>query len=126
MNDLNNLKGKGDKLDIDKLLPVPVHLSKLSNVVKNDALKKTEYNVKIKNIEDKRPDITNLATIINTKINGVKTEIPSITGLATNSALTVVENKVPNVSNLVKKLNMTQKFMKLKIKLLIISMTNIY
>ena len=88
---------------MDKLLPVPVHLSKLSNVVKNDALKKTEYNVKIKNIEDKRPDITNLATIINTKINGVKTEIPSITGLATNSAITVVENKVPNVSNLVKK-----------------------
>ena len=30
-------------------------------------------------------------------------KIPSITGLATNSELTVVENKVPDVSSLVKK-----------------------
>ena len=51
-------------------------------------------------MEDKIPDITNLATktIRNTKINEVKTEIPSISGLATNSALSAVENKIPNVS----------------------------
>ena len=30
-------------------------------------------------------------------------KIPSISGLPTNSALTIVENKIPNVSNLVKK-----------------------
>ena len=42
-------------------------------------------------------------TILNTKINEVKTEIPSISGLATTSTLTAVENKIPNVSNLVKK-----------------------
>ena len=42
-------------------------------------------------------------TILNTKINEVKTEIPSISGLATTSALTAVENKIPSVSNLVKK-----------------------
>ena len=59
---LNSLKSKVDKLDVDKLVPVPVDLSKLSNVVKNDVVKKTEYNAKIKNIEDKIPDITNLAT----------------------------------------------------------------
>ena len=29
-----------DKLDIDKLVPVPLDLSKLSNVVKNDVFKK--------------------------------------------------------------------------------------
>ena len=29
--------------------------------------------------------------------------MPSITGLATNSALTAIENKIPNVSSLVKK-----------------------
>ena len=48
---------------------------------------------------------TNLVTkaILNTKINEVKNEIPSISGLATTSALTAVENKIPNVSNLVKK-----------------------
>ena len=57
-------------------------------------LKKLNY-AKIKNIEDKIPDISNLATknILNTKINEVKNEIPSISNLATTSALTSVENK---------------------------------
>ena len=59
---LRNLKGKVDKLNIYKLAPVPVDLSKLRNVVKNDVVKKTEYNAKGKNIEDKIPDITNFAT----------------------------------------------------------------
>ena len=83
------------KLDIDKLAPVPIDLTKLSNVVKNDAVKKTEYNAKIKSIEDKIPDINNLATKtdLNTKVNEVKNEIPSISNLAITSALTVVENK---------------------------------
>ena len=78
-------KNKVDKLNINKLVAVPVDLSKLSNA-------------KIKNIEDKIPDISNLATktIPNTKI-------PSISGLETISELTAVENKVPSVSNLVKK-----------------------
>ena len=76
------------------LASVPVDLSKLSNAVKNEVVKKTEYNAKIKNIEDKIPDISNLATktIFNTKINEVKNEIPSISCLATTSALTTVEN----------------------------------
>ena len=75
-NNLSNLKNKVDKLDIDKLKPVPVDLSKLSNVVKNEVVKKTEYNSKIKSIEDKVPDITNLATknIFNTEINEIKTK----------------------------------------------------
>ena len=56
-----------------------------------------------KNIEDKIPDITNLATntTLNTKINEVKVKIPNITNLATTIALTAVENKILNVSNLV-------------------------
>ena len=37
---LANLKSEVDKLDIDKLVPVPTDLSKLSNVVKNDVVKK--------------------------------------------------------------------------------------
>ena len=37
---LTNLKTEVDKLDIDKLLPVPTDLNKLSNVVKNDVVKK--------------------------------------------------------------------------------------
>ena len=59
---LSNLKSKVDKLDVDKLVHVPVDLSKLSDIVKNDVIKKDVYNVKIKNIEDKIPDIANLAT----------------------------------------------------------------
>ena len=40
LNDLSNLKSKVDKLYNDKLAPVPVDLSKLSNLVKNDDIKK--------------------------------------------------------------------------------------
>ena len=79
---LSNLKNKVDKLDVDKLLPAPIHLS---DAVKNDVVKKDMHNAKIKNIEDKIPDITNLATntTLNAKINEVKNEIPSITNLVT-------------------------------------------
>ena len=42
-------------------------------------------------------------TDFNTKTTEIKGKIPSITGLATNSELTAVENKIPNVSSLVKK-----------------------
>ena len=37
---LANLKTEVDKLDIDKLVPVPDDLSKLNNVVTNDVVKK--------------------------------------------------------------------------------------
>ena len=88
---LTNLKSNIDKLDVGKLETSPDDLSKLSNVVKNDVLKKTEYNAKIKNIEDKIPDITNLATetALNAEANEVKREIPSITDLATMLLLTL-------------------------------------
>ena len=116
-DNLSNFKSEVDKLDIGKLETTPFDLSKLSNIVKN-VVKKEVYNAKIKNIEDKIPDITNLSTktILNAKINEVKEEIPSITNLATTTALTAVENKTPNVSNLVKKLTITQKLIKLKRK----------
>ena len=125
---LSNLKSKVDKLDVGKLETIPVDLSKLSYLVKNDVVKKDVYNAKIKNIEDKIPDITNLVsnttlkaklnevkkeipsitnltttTALNYKINEAKNKIPNITNLATTTALTAVEEKIPNVSNLVKK-----------------------
>ena len=69
----------------------------------------------MKNIKDKIPDITNLATktTLNAKINEIRGKIPSITNLATKTALNAVEYKIPSVSNLVKKLIITQKLMKL-------------
>ena len=43
-SDLASLKTEVDKLDIDKLIPDSVDLSKLSDVVKNDVVKKTVYD----------------------------------------------------------------------------------
>ena len=40
-SDLGSLKADADKMDIDKLKTIPVNLSKLINVVYNDAVKKT-------------------------------------------------------------------------------------
>ena len=84
---------------------------------KNDVVKKDLYNAKIKNIEDQILDITNSAT--NTTLNGspkVKGEIPSITNLATTAAPTIVENKIPNVSDPVKKVDYSSKIPEMKIK----------
>ena len=48
-----------------------------------------------------------------------------MSNLATKTALTTVENKIPSVSNLVKKQTITQKLLTLKINLIIIIMANI-
>ena len=51
---MTSLKTEVDKIDADKLKTVPVDLAKLSNVVKNDVVKKIEYNklvTKVDNID---------------------------------------------------------------------------
>ena len=51
---LVNLKGEVYQLDFDELKPIPTDLSKLSDVVKNDVVKKTDYNklvTKVDNID---------------------------------------------------------------------------
>ena len=48
---LGSLKTEVDKIDTDKLKTVSADLPKLSNVVKNDVFKKTDYNTKITSIE---------------------------------------------------------------------------
>ena len=53
-SNLTSLKTEVDKLDIDKLVLVPADLSKLSDVVKTDIVKKTVYDilvVKVNNID---------------------------------------------------------------------------
>ena len=53
-SNLVSLKTEVDKLDIDKLTPVPNDLAKLSNVVKNDVVKNIEYSklvTKVDNID---------------------------------------------------------------------------
>ena len=49
-SNLSNLKSKEDNLDVDKLIPVPVDLSKLSDVVKNDLFKTTEFDELVKKV----------------------------------------------------------------------------
>ena len=95
-SNVSNFKSKVGKFDIDKLVPVPVDLSKPSDVVKNDVVKKDVYNTNIKDIEDKIPDITNLATNTtpNAKINEVKNEILTITDLATTAAFNAKINEI--------------------------------
>ena len=121
-------------------------MSKLSNVVKNDAVKKTVYDklaAKINNIdtsdfvlktkyqtdktelENKIPDVSNL--VKKAKLTELENKIPDVSSLATKTALTAVENKIHSVSSLVKKKKqiITQKLLKLKRNLLIIIMANI-
>ena len=89
--------------NVDKLVRVAVDLSKLSDAIKNCVVIKEVYNAKIKNIEDIIPDIKNVSanTDLDDKINEVNNEIPNITNLTTTTALTAVEDKILNVSNLV-------------------------
>ena len=92
--------------NVDKLVSVPVNLSKLSDAIKNCVVKKDVYNAKTKNIEDIMPDIKNVSTNtdLDAKINEVKNEIPSITNLvfitALNAKINEVNNKIPNITNL--------------------------
>ena len=79
---LANLKTKVGKLNIDKLVPVPVDLSKLSDVAKNDVVKKDVYYkvvTKVNNINTSR-------FVLKTKYDTDKSEL---------------ENKIPDTSGLV-------------------------
>ena len=97
-------------------------MSKLSDVVKNDVVKKTVYDklvAKVNNIdtsdfvlktkyqtdktelEKKIPDVTDF--VKKTKLTELENKIPDVGSLATKTALTAVENKIPGVSSLVKK-----------------------
>ena len=81
---LASLKTEVDKLDIDKLVPVPVDLSILSDVVKNDVVKKIVYDKLVAKVDH----IDTSDFVLKTKCNTDKTEL---------------ENKILDVSNLVKK-----------------------
>ena len=137
---LANLKTEFDKLDIDKLVPVPADLSKLSDVVKNDVVKKdvydklvtkvnnidtsgfvlkTKYDIDKSELENKIPDTSGLVkkTDYNTKITEIEGKIPDISNLATKTALITVENKIPSVSSLVKKTDYDTKVTEIENKL---------
>ena len=78
-------------------------------------------------LENKIPDTTGLVkkTDYDAKIADIEDKIPDVTNLVTKAALTTVENKISNVSSLVKKQIMILKLQKLKINSIIIIMINI-
>ena len=71
-------------MDIEKLEPIPADLSKLSNVVKNEVVKKTEYNKLV------------------TKVNNIDTS-DFVLKTNCNTKITELENKISDASSLVKK-----------------------
>ena len=108
------LKTEVDKINVDNLKTTPTNLAKLSNVVKNDAVKKTDYNAKVTSIESQiatatknktdNLNITKLKTVdtsnfvlktklasdvttLENKIDTVDKKIPDISGLATKTSL---------------------------------------
>ena len=80
-----------------------------------------------KQLENKIPNTSGLIkkTDYNVKITEIEGKVPSISGLATNTPLTAVEEKIPNVSSLVKEQIITQKLLEFKKNLLIMVMINI-
>ena len=132
---LSSLKTVVHKLDIDKLAPVPVDLSKLSDVVKNDVVKKAVYDKlvpKVNNIDtsdfvlknkyqtDKtelEKKIPGLADFVKkTKLIELENKIPEVISLSTKTALTV-KNKIPDISSLVRKTDYNTKISELENKL---------
>ena len=136
---LASLKTEVDKLDIDKLAPVPVDLSKLSDVVRNYVLKKsvydklvakvnsidanpfvlkTKYNTNKTELEKEIPDTSGLVkkTNYNAKITEVEGKIPVVSSLATKTALTTVGNKKPHVSSRVNKTDYNTKITEIEKK----------
>ena len=127
-----NLKNEVDKLDIDLLLelelvPVLTDLSKLSNVLKSDVVKKdvddklvtkvnnidtsdfvlkTKYQTDKTELENKIPNVTEFFK--RAKLTELENKIADVTNLATKTTLTTVENKI-NVRNLVNKADYNNK-----------------
>ena len=81
---LASLKTEVDKLDIDRLVPVPADLSKLSNVVKNDIVKKAMYDKLVEKVNN----IDTSGFVLKTKYQTDKSEL---------------EKKITDTSDLVKK-----------------------
>ena len=103
------MKSKLNKLDVDKLVLISFDLSKLSDVVKNDVVKKTGYDELAKNVNAIDTSAFVKQADYDCKINETKGQISNINGLATTATLNDLKNKIPNISDLVKKQIMMQK-----------------
>ena len=87
---LPSLKSEVDELDIVKLTPVPNDLAKLSNVVKNGVVKKTEYNELVTKVDF----IDTTGFVLKTKYDTDKSDL--------EKKISDVDKKILDVSGLVK------------------------
>ena len=90
-SNLASLKTEVDKIDAEKLKTVPVDLAKLSNAVKNDVIKKTEYDKLVAKVTG--IDNTNFASRIKYEKDGSGFE----------DKIDKIDKKIRDVTNLVKK-----------------------
>ena len=101
------LKTEIDKIDVDKLKTAPIDLDRLSTLVKNDVVKKTDYNTKVTSIEpqiagltkntvDNLADITRLKAI-DTNSFVLKTKLASDVTTLENK-IDTVDKKIPDIS----------------------------
>ena len=88
---LASLKTEVDKLDVGKLTPVPDYLAKLSNVVKNDAVKKTEYDKLVKKVDN----IDTTRFVLKTTYDTDKSDL--------EKKISDEDKKIPDTSDLVNK-----------------------
>ena len=110
------LKSEVDKIDVDKLKTTPTDLAKLSNVVKNDVVKKADYNTKVTSIENQIAGVTkntldNLADI--TRLKAVDTSNFVLKAKLASDVTTLenkidtVDKKIPDISELATKTSLT-------------------
>ena len=84
---LSALKTEVDKIDIDKLKTVPGDLAKLSNVFKNQVIKKTDFSADNYVTRTKFSIDTNS---LDNKIDKVDKKVLDVPGLATKSNVTIL------------------------------------
>ena len=87
------LKTEVDKIDVDKLKTVPDDLAKLSNVVKNEVVKKTDFSADTYVTRTKFSTDTNS---LDDKIDKVEKKIPDISSLETKKNVTALVNNLNN------------------------------
>ena len=87
-SNLAKLKAEVDKIDVDKLKTVPVDLSKLSNVVNNEVVKKIVYDKLVAKVNN----IDTSGFVLKTKYNSDKSDL--------EKKISDADKKIPDTSKL--------------------------
>ena len=106
---LASLKIEVDKLNIGKLTTVPIDLSKLSDAIKNDVVKKTVYDKLVAKVNsiDTSGFVINLLKKVWYRQNRNRNNISDTNGFVKktdcNTKITEIDGKIPNISSLATK-----------------------